>query len=292
MNGQTRSKCEPQGGTVRGTVADLVAHAQSNRIDAIIITLPEAAGGRVGDLVDRLSGIAADIYLDAAVAGEVADAVVAGISVVRLSSRPLKGWSAWRKLLFDRVCAAILVLVGLPLFAVIACAIRLETRGPALFRQQREGMNGAPFTMLKFRTMRDEARDAEHVQATRQDRRVTRVGRFLRRTSLDELPQLLNVLGGTMSLVGPRPHLATTRAGDCLLTEIVPYYKSRQRMKPGITGLAQVNGLRGETGTAQQVVDRIAHDLHYIDNWSFRLDMKIIAGTLVREVFSQSGNAY
>ncbi len=177
--------------------------------------------------------------------------------------------------------------------AVIAVLVKLDSHGPVLFHQRREGLNGQSFTMLKFRTMYHGAQHDQSVQATRHDRRVTRTGYWLRRFSLDELPQLWNVVHGEMSLVGPRPHLATTLAGSRLFSEVVPHYQERHRMRPGITGWAQVQGFRGEIRTEQELIDRIRLDLHYISNWSLGLDIRIILRTVFREMFvSRSGRAY
>ena len=228
------------GGLRRGSIADLVEFARTNVVDAVVITLPSGDGDLVDEVRDRLRGLAADIYL--CVDAEPARGVrLAGHSVLRLSARPLDDRAAFRKMVFDRVVSALLLVVALPLLAVIAVLVKIDSPGPVLFRQPREGLNGSTFVMLKFRTMHCGSR-REELQATRRDRRVTRVGRWLRRFSLDELPQLLNVLAGTMSLVGPRPHLATTRVGNLLLKEVVPDYKARQRMQPGMTGWAQVRG--------------------------------------------------
>jgi putative colanic acid biosynthesis UDP-glucose lipid carrier transferase len=171
------------------------------------------------------------------------------------------------------------LLFCLPLMLLVALAIKLEGAGPVFFRQLRFGFNNNPITVLKFRTMVAEAaKDPFARQARRDDPRVTRVGRFLRKTSLDELPQLINVLKGDMSLVGPRPHAI---AHNEYYAEIIDGYLRRHRVKPGITGWAQVNGLRGETATVQAMHERVIHDLYYIENWSLRFDLWILLRTLV-----------
>jgi putative colanic acid biosynthesis UDP-glucose lipid carrier transferase len=169
-------------------------------------------------------------------------------------------------------------LLLIPILALIALAIKLDSPGPVFFRQRRYGFNNNAIVVWKFRTMKaDMVRDDTVVpQATRNDPRVTRVGRFLRRTSLDELPQIFNVLRGEMSLVGPRPHAV---AHNEQYAKIIDDYLSRHRVKPGITGWAQVNGLRGETDTPEKMRERVQFDLYYIDNWSFWLDLKIMALT-------------
>jgi exopolysaccharide biosynthesis polyprenyl glycosylphosphotransferase len=187
------------------------------------------------------------------------------------------------KPLIDRSVAALALLVLLPLMAAIALAIRLESHGPALFSQERIGFRARRFRCYKFRTMYHHMADTHASrQATRDDLRVTRFGRFLRRSSLDELPQLLNVLKGEMSLVGPRPHAPETRAGGRMFSEIVPFYDLRHCVRPGITGWAQVNGWRGETRTARDIEMRVRYDLDYITNWSLLFDLRIVLLTLVR----------
>ena len=281
---------------LRGDVADLVEVARSHAVDAIVISLPLSAQGRIRELRAKLAGIAADIFLTADIPAATYDGakftVLGASPVLCVASRPLKDWPAFKKAAFDRVASALFLLLALPAMALIAVLIKLDTRGPVLFRQDREGLNGTPFTMLKFRTMRCRPDNDEWVQATPNDGRVTRVGYWLRRYSLDELPQLWNVLRGEMSLVGPRPHLATTRAGNRLFSDVVPHYQARHRMKPGLTGWAQMQGLRGETRTEQEIVERVAQDLYYIDNWSLGLDLRIIWHTLRHEIVSSSGRGY
>ncbi len=185
------------------------------------------------------------------------------------------------KRLSDIVLALVfLALAGVPML-LIAAAIRLTTKGPALFRQQRFGLHGQPFVMLKFRTMRDEpAVPGSCPQATRHDPRVTRIGTWLRHTSCDELPQLLNVLGGSMSLVGPRPHAPGTCVGGRPFEAISHRYADRHRAKPGMTGLAQVRGWRGETDTEEKLLRRLDSDLEYIATWSLSGDLRIICSTI------------
>jgi Undecaprenyl-phosphate glucose phosphotransferase len=281
---------------LRGSVDDLVALTKTASIDAIVIALPLSATDRIAATRERLGGIAADIFLTTdvpALSYTGAQFMQLGSNaLLSVSSRPLKDWPAFKKACFDRIASAIFLLAAGPIIVIISVLVRLESRGPALFKQEREGLNGVPFTMLKFRTMYCRSDNDEFIQATANDRRVTRVGYWLRRFSLDELPQLWNVLRGDMSLVGPRPHLATTLAGSRMFRD-VPHYQARHRMKPGLTGWAQVQGLRGETRTEQDIVERVAQDLYYIDNWSLGLDLKIIARTLLHEmVVSSSGKAY
>lgn len=179
------------------------------------------------------------------------------------------------------IALAVLAVLGAPMLA-IALAIRLTSKGPALFTQERIGLHGKPFRMLKFRTMRhDEREEAICRQATRNDPRVTWLGALLRRTSFDELPQLLNVLAGTMSVVGPRPHAPGTCAAGRPFETITHRYAARHRVKPGMTGLAQVRGWRGETDTEEKLLRRVDSDLEYIATWSIRGDLTIVCRTVI-----------
>ncbi|HEV3105435.1 MAG TPA: undecaprenyl-phosphate glucose phosphotransferase [Trinickia sp.] len=202
-----------------------------------------------------------------------------GAPAINLVASPLSPSALLQKEAFDRVFAALALVALLPLLVLIALAVKLSSRGPVFFTQRRKGADGRVFRIFKFRTMRvhDEASGTLR-QATRNDPRVTRLGAFLRRTSLDELPQFLNVLRGEMSVVGPRPHALEH---DDLYGRIVDGYVHRYRMKPGITGWAQVNGLRGETDQIEKMQSRVEYDLYYLRNWSFALDMRIIVATLV-----------
>jgi len=211
---------------------------------------------------------------------------IAGMSVIELNATPLDGPDAVIKALFDRVIAALLLIAFSPLLLTVTVLVRLESAGPILFRQPRHGSSGHVFNVLKFRTM-SHAEAPSDRQATRDDPRVTRVGRVLRSTSVDELAQLLNVLAGDMSLVGPRPHpvaLNHEYAGK------IHAFMQRHRVKPGITGWAQVHGYRGETDTLDKMRKRFEHDLYYIENWSLGLDFRILALTAVRGWRSE--NAY
>ncbi len=204
---------------------------------------------------------------------------------------PIRGWNSWLKHKVD-VCGAGLGLALLaPLLVLVALAIRLETRGPVLFRQTRTGFNGRTFELLKFRSMYTDLTDSHaEVQTSREDPRVTRIGRFIRRTSIDELPQLLNVLKGEMSLIGPRPHALATTAEGRNLEELVEHYAVRHRVKPGLTGLAQVNGYRGELDSVEKLRKRVDFDLEYIEKHTFWLDLKILVRTFM--LLLHDTNAY
>jgi lipopolysaccharide/colanic/teichoic acid biosynthesis glycosyltransferase len=191
---------------------------------------------------------------------------------------------------FDIVVAGAALLFFAPLLMSVAIAIKLTSSGPVLFVQRRYGYRNRSFKIYKFRTMRTDAGDVRGVKQTVQgDSRVTAIGRILRKTSLDEIPQLLNVLKGDMSLVGPRPHVPGMLAAELAYEDLVPYYFQRHSARPGITGLAQVNGCRGSTVEAGRAISRIDYDLHYIEKWSLRMDIMIIMRTVRREFLSGSG---
>lgn len=211
-----------------------------------------------------------------------------GVPAINLVASPLSPSAMLQKELFDRAFALAALVAVAPLMIGVALAIKLTSRGPVFFRQRRKGADGRVFTIYKFRSMRMHTEQAGVLhQATRNDPRVTRVGAFLRRTSLDELPQFYNVLRGDMSVVGPRPHALEH---DDLYQKVVSGYIHRYRIKPGITGWAQVNGFRGETDRIEKMEGRVAHDLYYLGNWSFGLDMRIIAATIFKGL--RHTNAY
>jgi Undecaprenyl-phosphate glucose phosphotransferase len=211
-----------------------------------------------------------------------------GVPAINLVASPLSPTSQLQKEMFDRLFAALALVSLSPLLLAIAIAIKLSSRGPVIFKQKRKGADGRVFTIYKFRSMRIHIEKPGCVsQATRHDPRVTRVGAFLRRASLDELPQFFNVLRGDMSVVGPRPHALEH---DDLYQKVVAGYIQRYRIKPGITGWAQINGFRGETDRIEKMERRVEHDLYYLGNWSFALDMRIIAATIVKGLVHN--NAY
>lgn len=276
---------------VSGGVGDLIEHGKSAHIDEVIIALPIGEEQRISDLLMQLSVLPADIRLCPALATlrmrSLGIVNYGGVSMIELARRPLDGWAPIIKLIEDRFLSVLVLVVGAPLMLLIAIAIKLDSRGPVFFRQRRHGFNHTIIRVMKFRTMHVTEDGPEIRQAVKGDPRVTRVGRFLRRTSLDELPQLFNVLMGEMSLVGPRPHaLAHNEYYEVLLDQ----YANRHRMKPGITGWAQVNGHRGETDTPEKMRKRVEYDLYYIENWSLWLDIKIL---LMTPFFGFTGrNAY
>ena len=273
-----------------GKLADLVALSRRERVDAIIIALPRSRAHEVETLRSYLRTLVSDVYLapEDGIVTDPASLVWLGdnplISIIR---RPLQDHQALYKAVFDRLVAGVLLLAFLPLLLVIAALIKLDSRGPVLFHQPRMGFNNVPFTVFKFRSMYHDMADLmADRQTCRDDPRVTRIGRVLRKLSLDELPQLLNVLLGDMSLVGPRPHAPNTKAEGFLLEDAVADYAERHRIKPGITGWAQVNGARGEIRTIEQIQLRLQYDMEYIRNWTLGLDIKILFLTVAREIVS------
>ena len=272
---------EVMGYPLLGNVTDLMRFVSEHQIDSVLIALPSEAEQRISQLTCRLKELSIDAYLvpDFVGRGESDQEFkfIARAPMLRVASRSLDGWRRFLKEAEDRLLAIPLLLLLTPLLLIIAFAIKLDSKGPVFYRQERRGYNKKSFEILKFRTMYDdECRERTFQQAQRHDPRVTRVGRLLRRTSLDELPQLINVLKGDMSHVGPRPHPI---ALDERYAPYIPAYFLRNRIKPGITGWAQVNGFRGETTTLETMEKRIAHDIYYIENWSLTLDIRILIMT-------------
>ncbi|MGC2856363.1 undecaprenyl-phosphate glucose phosphotransferase [Novispirillum sp. DQ9] len=272
---------EVSGFAVRGTVDDLIAAARRNRIDDIIVALPWAAEMRLVTMIERLKEVPVHVRLSADLIGYVIAPGVhhtfGDLPVIDAAAKPLDGWRMVVKVLEDKVLAAGLLLLFSPVLLAVALAIKLESRGPVFFRQERYGFNNQVFRCWKFRSMYHGRPPEKTVpQARRDDPRVTRVGRFIRRTSLDELPQLFNVLMGEMSLVGPRPHAV---AHNEQYAKIIDGYFARHRVRPGITGWAQVNGLRGETDTPEKMRSRVQYDVYYIENWSLIFDLLILFRT-------------
>jgi len=268
-----------------GTVDDLVRETRLNGVDRIIVALPLSADRRLSEVMSKLSLLPVDVGLCVDQFGfqlhACAVSHIGGLTFLDAVNRPLRDWSGITKTLEDRILATLILILIAPVLAAIALLVKLDSPGPVLFRQKRYGFNNQLIEVFKFRTMYHHACDpnAEKL-ASRNDPRVTRLGAFLRRTSADELPQFINVLRGEMSIVGPRPHALAAKAGGLLYQDAVRAYDARHRVKPGITGWAQVNGWRGETETTEQIVKRVEHDLYYIENWSLLLDLRIILRTV------------
>lgn len=268
-----------------GNLSALISMIRDGRIDQVVVALPWSAEERLQQIVSRLALTPVKIRLApdlASFAFARRPVVLLGeMPVMTLFERPISGFDAGLKAMEDRILTVAILLALGPLLALVALLVKLDSPGPILFRQPREGFNNKPFNVYKFRTMYHNRAQYDGVQqASRHDPRVTRIGRILRRTSIDELPQLLNVLKGDMSLVGPRPHAPSTRAGGRLFSEVVQSYAARHKVKPGITGWAQVCGWRGETDTEDKLIRRFEHDLYYIENWSLWMDFYILIRTV------------
>ncbi len=270
-----------------GDLDALIDRIQREAIDAVILTLPWSEEQRILAVLDRLRILPVDVHLCPEPVnldcGKPRFTQVGGVPMLSVARRPLSDWSRAVKEIEDRVVAAGILLLISPLMLAIAALIKLDSRGPVLFRQKRYGYNNQLIEVFKFRTMYHDMRDVNAEQLTqRNDPRITRLGAYLRKWSLDELPQFLNVLRGDMSVVGPRPHAVSAKAAGALYQDAVQDYVSRHRVKPGITGWAQINGWRGETETLLQIRKRVEHDVAYIENWSVWLDVKIILLTVVK----------
>jgi Undecaprenyl-phosphate glucose phosphotransferase len=254
-------------------------------VDEVIIAIPPCASDRVLELSRRFHPFAVSLRVLAPEGYEhfrVLDSLRYGdIATFRIMSKPLDDVAVLIKWVEDKVITLFCLIAALPVMVLIALCIKLDSRGPVLFRQKRIGVNNQTFDLLKFRSMYVDQADPLGTQLTRTgDPRITCVGWFLRRTSMDELPQLINVLRGDMSLVGPRPHALAASAGGVSYAHAVSEYLIRHRVKPGMTGWAQVNGWRGETARVEQIRRRVEHDLYYIENWSLAFDLMILARTI------------
>lgn len=270
---------------LNGNLEGLLQAIRLGLVDQVIVALPWSAEARLQEVVGRLAVTPIRIRLApdlASFAFAQRPLVMLGdLPVMTLFERPISGLDQIIKKVEDSVLGILFTVVLAPVLLLVAIAIKLDSKGPIFFRQPREGFNNRKFHIWKFRSMYQDMAEVDAItQAQRGDPRVTRVGRFLRRTSLDELPQLFNVISGEMSLVGPRPHAASTRAGDRLFGEVVATYAARHKVKPGMTGWAQVSGWRGETDTEEKLVRRLEHDLYYIENWSVLFDLYILLRTL------------
>lgn len=279
-----REGADYRGYPVLGSIASLIDMARATRIDLVIIALPLGAEERISKVVTALSQLPVDIKLPAK-QSQVRFAPrtytrIGKVAMLDLVDKPMAAWGGVAKWLFDKVIASVALILLAPVLAAVAIAVKLDSRGPVLFRQKRYGFNNELIEVFKFRSMYVDMCDAAASKlVTKEDPRVTPVGRFIRKSSLDELPQLFNVLLGDLSLVGPRPHAVSAKAGQELYDEVVERYFARHKVKPGITGWAQINGWRGETDTHEKILKRVEHDLYYIENWSIFFDLYILAKT-------------
>ena len=266
---------------VLGTLTDVAAYTMANGVREVYITLPLGSQPRIVELLEQLQGTTAslffvpDVFGISIIQGRLQD--MNGVPVVGICETPFTGTNELVKRLSDIVLASIIVVLISPVLAAIALGVKLSSPGPAIFKQRRNGLGGDEIVVYKFRSMTTVDDGAVVRQATRNDPRITPFGAFLRRTSLDELPQFFNVLQGTMSIVGPRPHAVTHNKE---YRQIIKAYMVRHKVKPGITGWAQVNGQRGETDTIEKMRVRVEYDLEYLRNWSLGLDLRIIVSTI------------
>lgn len=278
-----------------GKIGELAQYARQNRIDLIIVAIPLSAEARLLQILKRLWELPIDIRISGQASrlklSPRAYTHLGNLPLLSVFDRPLTGWSSFLKSALDRSLAAILIVLLSPVLLATALAVRLDSKGPILFKQRRYGFNNELIEIYKFRSMYVDRADADAARlVSKEDPRVTPVGRIIRKTSLDELPQLFNVLSGQLSLVGPRPHATQAKAQEALYEQVVDGYFARHRVKPGITGWAQINGWRGETDTREKIEQRVLHDLDYIDHWSLGFDIYILLKTPLALLKTQ--NAY
>ena len=276
---------------LRGSLDELITLAQRGDIDDIVIALPWSAGARIDEVFHRMATlpvntvVCPDMLWLSHVHGGVS--YLGGIPLLNIHRRPLENWGGYLKVIEDKLLSGLMLLAFAPVIAFVALLVKLDSPGPVFFMQKRHGFGHDVFKIYKFRTMSVMENGSDVKQAQKNDPRVTRIGAFLRRYSLDELPQLWNVFKGDMSLVGPRPHAV---AHNDQYANIIADYAGRHKVKPGITGWAQVNGCRGETTEDEMMEARVRYDLSYIENWSLLFDIRILVMTIAAVVFPK--NAY
>ena len=281
--GASRSKAAGPGRL--GGLEDLIALGRAGEIDQVIIALPQSADRRTAEVARRLEQLPVSLHVVTHISGDLIDPITAhqvsslgNVGLLDIKTKPLADWGRYLKVAEDYVVASLALIIALPVMVAVAVAIKLDSPGPVFFKQRRHGLNRRVIEVLKFRSMTVMENGGEVQQAKRGgDARVTKVGDFLRRSSLDELPQLFNVLRGEMSLIGPRPHALVH---DDHYGEMLERYANRHQVKPGMTGWAQVNGFRGPTETPDKMQSRVECDLAYIDQWSLWLDLKILVMTV------------
>ena len=268
-----------------GIVDDILEFARKTRVDLVIFSLPIAAEGRILQMLKKLWVLPVDIRLSAHTNKlrfrPRSYSYLGTVPVIDVFDRPIADWDIVMKWLFDKIVGMLALICLSPLMLLVALAIKLDSKGPVFFKQRRYGFNNELIEVYKFRSLYTEHTDANATRlVSKNDSRITRVGRFIRKTSIDELPQLLNVVFiGNLSLVGPRPHAVNAKAAEHLYDEAVDGYFARHRVKPGITGWAQIHGWRGETDSKEKIQRRVEHDLYYIENWSLLLDISILLKT-------------
>jgi len=279
-----------------GTVEDLLGYARKTRLDLVIFTLPVTAEQRLLAMLRRLWVLPIDIRL-AAHTQKLRFrprnySYIGSTPMLDMADKPIADWDLVLKWLFDKIVGALALIALSPVMLATAIAVKLDSKGPILFKQKRYGFNNELIEVFKFRSMYTDMSDATAAKlVTKGDPRVTRVGRFIRKTSLDELPQLFNVVfSSNLSIIGPRPHAVNAKAENRLYDEVVDGYFARHKVKPGITGWAQINGWRGETDTREKIEKRVEHDLFYIENWSVLFDLYILVMTPF--ALTKTENAY
>lgn len=275
-----------------GNSSDLERLIREEKVTQVLVALPWSAENRMAYVIRELRRLPVNVLLvpDMVAFRHAHNRIteVANLPMFNASEVPLRGWSPFFKRLEDMLLSSLALVLLSPLMLLVALAIKLDSKGPVLFKQKRYGYNNRLIEVYKFRSMHQHLSDANaEKQTTRGDPRITRVGRIIRKTSLDELPQLFNVFAGSMSMVGPRPHATATKAAGILFEEAVKEYTSRHRVKPGITGLAQINGYRGETDTLEKIEKRVEFDLEYIENWSVWFDLYILFRTIPSVIMSR-----
>ena len=278
VDGRIDAEAKPR---LLGNLSEIAGYVDAHGVREVYITLPLGSQPRIVGLLDQLQGTTAslffvpDVFGISIIQGRLQD--MNGVPVVGICETPFTGTNELVKRISDVVLATLILIVLSPLMIAIALGVKLSSPGPVIFRQRRNGLDGGEIVVYKFRSMTTQDDGDVVPQATRNDPRITRFGAFLRRTSFDELPQFFNVLQGSMSIVGPRPHAVTHNEQ---YRQIIKAYMVRHKVKPGITGWAQVNGQRGETDTIEKMRARVEYDLEYLRNWSLALDLRIIAGTI------------
>ncbi|MTI46177.1 undecaprenyl-phosphate glucose phosphotransferase [Roseibium hamelinense] len=278
-----------------GNISALVEFARLARIDMLIVCIPLRAEQRVLQLLRKLWILPVDIRLSAHTDKvrfrNRGASFIGTVPFVDVVQRPITDWDMVAKRVFDLFFASLAILMLFPLMIAAAIAIRTDSKGPVIFRQKRYGFNNEIIEVLKFRSMYHEQSDPDAKKVvTKNDSRVTRVGRIIRKTSIDELPQLFNVLSGSLSLVGPRPHAVNAHTNETTWDEVVDGYFARHKVKPGVTGWAQINGWRGEVDTPEKIQKRVECDVYYIENWSILFDLQILLLTPFRLLNTE--NAY
>jgi Undecaprenyl-phosphate glucose phosphotransferase len=278
-----------------GNITELIDFARIARIDMLIVSLPLTAETRVLSLLKKLWVLPVDIRLSAH-SNQLrfrprSYSYIGAVPMLDIFDKPINDWDSVAKRAFDIIFSVIGIIVFSPVMLATAIAIKLDSKGPVIFRQKRHGFNNEIIDVYKFRSMYVEHSDpTAKASVTKNDRRVTRVGRFIRKTSIDELPQFFNSLFGSLSLIGPRPHAVSAQSYNKLWTEVVDGYFARHRVKPGVSGWAQINGWRGEIDTDEKIKMRTEFDLYYIENWSLWFDLKIMLLTPIRLLNTE--NAY